>query len=59
MKNNSIEMNEAKNQALQTAISQIEKNFGKGSIMRLGEDAADKSVEVFQQVLFLLILPLV
>ena len=45
MKNNSTEINEAKNQALQTAISQIEKNFGKGSIMRLGEDAADKSVE--------------
>ena len=39
MKNNSTEINEAKNQALQTAISQIEKNFGKGSIMRLGEDA--------------------
>ena len=58
MKNNSTEINEAKNQALQTAISQIEKNFGKGSIMRLGEDAADKVLKVCQQALFLLILHL-
>ncbi len=32
--------------ALKTAISQIEKDFGKGAIMKLGENAADKSVEV-------------
>lgn len=35
-----------KEAALKTAISQIEKNFGKGSIMKLGESVADKSVEV-------------
>lgn len=32
--------------ALKTAISQIEKDFGKGSIMKLGDNIADKSVEV-------------
>ena len=30
-------VDKAKKEALQTAISQIEKNYGKGSIMRLGE----------------------
>ena len=34
-----------KEAALKTAISQIEKNFGKGSIMKLGENVADTSVE--------------
>ena len=29
-----------KQKALETAISQIEKNFGKGSIMRLGQNTA-------------------
>lgn len=29
-----------KNKALETALSQIEKNFGKGAIMRLGENAS-------------------
>jgi len=32
--------------ALQNALSQIEKNFGKGSIMRLGESAKEKNIEV-------------
>ncbi len=31
---------EAKQKALETALSQIEKDFGKGSIMRLGENTA-------------------
>ncbi len=31
-----------KNKALETALSQIEKNFGKGSIMKLGEGTAEK-----------------
>lgn len=35
-----------KEMALKTAISQIEKSFGKGSIMKLGENKADTSVEV-------------
>ena len=30
--------NENKNLALEGAISQIEKNFGKGSVMKLGEN---------------------
>lgn len=34
-----------KEAALKTAISQIEKNFGKGSIMKLGENVTDTSVE--------------
>ncbi len=32
--------------ALQTAISQIEKNFGKGSIMKLGDQVREKSIPV-------------
>ena len=36
---------EARLQALQMAISKVEKDFGKGSIMRLGDQAAEK-VEV-------------
>lgn len=32
--------------ALDTALLQIEKQFGKGSIMKLGDEAAKKSVEV-------------
>lgn len=35
-----------KDKALELAILQIEKQFGKGSIMRLGEDAARMNVEV-------------
>ncbi len=36
--------NENKNLALEGAISQIEKNFGKGSVMKLGEN--DKNIDV-------------
>lgn len=32
--------------ALQSAMSQIEKNFGKGSIMKLGEGASSRDVQV-------------
>ncbi|MGN1317959.1 MAG: recombinase RecA [Lachnospirales bacterium] len=35
-----------KEAALKTAISQIEKSFGKGSIMKLGENVTDTGVEV-------------
>lgn len=35
-----------KDLALKTAISQIEKDFGKGAIMKLGENTTDKNVEV-------------
>ena len=35
-----------KEKALDIAISQIEKQFGKGSIMRLGEASARVAVEV-------------
>ncbi|MDA8242081.1 MAG: recombinase RecA [Nitrospiraceae bacterium] len=38
-------MNKDKLKALEMAISQIEKNFGKGSIMRLGEEAAVEGVQ--------------
>ena len=33
-----FEMAVDKNKALETAISQIEKQFGKGAVMRLGEN---------------------
>lgn len=39
-------MKEERIKALGTAISQIEKEFGKGSIMRLGEEGAKVQVEV-------------
>ncbi|MCG1011784.1 recombinase RecA [Tepidanaerobacter sp. GT38] len=35
-----------KNKALETAIAQIERQFGKGSIMRLGDAAAKFNIEV-------------
>lgn len=38
-------MSEEKGKALESAISQIEKQFGKGSIMRLGEASAKTAVE--------------
>lgn len=34
-----------KNEALETALKKIEKDFGKGSIMRLGEAAANMNIE--------------
>jgi recombination protein RecA len=40
------EVNPNKNLALQSAIAQIEKNFGKGSIMKLGEGNLSKDIEV-------------
>ena len=39
-------MDEKRKQALSAALGQIEKQFGKGAIMRLGEGACDRSVEV-------------
>ncbi len=35
-----------KNKALEIAISQIEKQFGKGSIMKLGNESLEKDIEV-------------
>ena len=35
---------EGKDLALKTAIDQIEKNFGKGSIMKLGGSAGDRTI---------------
>lgn len=35
-----VKINEGKEKALQTAMEQIEKQFGKGAIMRLGENAS-------------------
>ncbi len=39
-------MDENRSKALAAALSQIEKQFGKGSIMRLGENEAVKDIEV-------------
>ena len=38
-KNQEVE-NKEKNKALEAAISQIDENFGKGSVMKLGQKAA-------------------
>ena len=38
-KNQEVEIKE-KNKALEAAISQIDENFGKGSVMKLGQKAA-------------------
>ena len=34
-----------KDKALETAVSQIEKQFGKGSLMKLGDDSVDQAIE--------------
>ncbi|MDP6147284.1 MAG: recombinase RecA [Gammaproteobacteria bacterium] len=34
-----------KDKALETALSQIEKQFGKGSLMKLGDDSVDHTIE--------------
>ena len=39
-------MDEKKAKALESVLVQIEKQYGKGSIMRLGEDAANLSIDV-------------
>ncbi|MBZ0105016.1 MAG: recombinase RecA [Sulfuricella denitrificans] len=39
-------MDENKSKALAAALSQIEKQFGKGSIMRLGDHAASQDIQV-------------
>ena len=39
-------MNKEKTKALEMAIAQIEKNFGKGAIMKLGADGAQEAVAV-------------
>ncbi len=40
------QMDENKSKALQAALSQIEKQFGKGSIMRMGDQDVAKDIEV-------------
>ena len=39
-------MNDNKKQALGAALSQIEKQFGKGAVMRLGDAAASRNIDV-------------
>ncbi|HUI98755.1 MAG TPA: ATPase domain-containing protein, partial [Usitatibacter sp.] len=39
-------MDENKAKALQAALSQIEKQFGKGSIMKMGAQDVDRAIEV-------------
>ena len=39
-------MDENKAKALESVLVQIEKQFGKGSIMKLGQTAGDSSIEV-------------
>src|SRR5690349_17131426 len=42
----SPKMDENKAKALQAALSQIEKQFGKGSIMKMGAQDVDRAIEV-------------
>ena len=46
MDNNVVTLNTEKAKALQAALAQIEKQFGKGSIMRLGEGEVIEDIEV-------------
>ncbi len=39
-------MQENKRKALEQVLSQIEKQYGKGAIMKLGEDSQDMSIEI-------------
>lgn len=39
-------MDDNKNKAMEMAVTQIEKEFGKGSIMRLGDEGVVKNIEV-------------
>lgn len=39
-------MEDNKRKALGAALSQIERQFGKGSVMRLGDDTAIRDIEV-------------
>jgi recombination protein RecA len=39
------EINTEKEKALELAVSQIEKRYGKGSIMRLGEDSVRTTID--------------
>ena len=39
-------MSDNRQKALQAALSQIEKQFGKGSIMRMGESEIDDGIQV-------------
>ena len=43
--------NEDKKKALDAAIAKLEKDFGKGTVMKLGDPAAQVSVETFRQAL--------
>jgi recombination protein RecA len=40
------QMDDNKSKALEAALSQIDKQFGKGSVMRLGDEAAQQSIDV-------------
>ena len=37
---------EDKQKALEAAIKQIERDFGQGAVMKLGDSARDRSIEV-------------
>ena len=48
--------NEDKKKALDAAIAKLEKDFGKGTVMKLGDPAAQVSVRQFRQDLSVWIL---
>jgi recombination protein RecA len=52
-------MDDNKSKALAAALSQIEKQFGKGSIMRMGDGNVAPDLEVVSPARWASILPLV
>ena len=47
-----LKTSSAKTEALKSAIAQIEKNYGKGSIMRMGDEGAKQNIEVIPTGVF-------
>lgn len=43
---NNANTNEEKKKALDAAIAKLEKDFGKGAVMRLGDSSAHVAVEI-------------
>ena len=51
-------MADDRNKAIETALSQLEKQFGKGSIMRLGANSAILSAVIFNALIIVALIPL-
>ncbi|PIR43127.1 recombinase RecA, partial [candidate division WWE3 bacterium CG10_big_fil_rev_8_21_14_0_10_32_10] len=47
-KNVKQSVDSGKNEALKSAISQIEKEFGTGSVLKLGESSRNRDIEIIK-----------